>query len=140
NAAGDKEGLARVLRDAVTWTFWPSLAASIGILALGWPLLWLFGEDFTAAYPVMFILVIGLLARAAVGPIEYMLSMLGHECACAGGLGLAAAANLALNLILIPALGLIGAAVATASSTVLAAGVLYMIAKKRLGLSSIIWR
>ena len=139
NAAGDREALARMLRDAVTWTFWPSLAAASLILALGWPLLWLFGEGFTAAYPVMFILVVGLLARAAVGPIEYMLSMQGEEKVCAGALLLAASVNIALNFALIPAFGLIGAAAATATSTVLATVLLYALAERRLGLRSIIW-
>jgi len=139
NAAGDTEGLRHALRDAVIWTFWPSLAAAAAILALGWPLLWLFGEEFTAAYPVMFILVIGLLARAAVGPVDYMLSMLGQERACAATLAIAAAVNIALNFALIPAFGLTGAAVATAISTVLATILLYLLAKRRLGLRSIIW-
>lgn len=140
DASGDMEGLAKVLREAVIWTFWPSVVAGIGILIAGWPLLWLFGEEFTQAYPVMFVLVIGLLARAAVGPIDYMLSMLGQQNACAGALGLAVAANLILNFLLIPPFGLMGAAVATTISTILATFLLYWLAKRRLGLESIFWQ
>jgi len=140
DASGDMEGLAEVLREAVVWTFWPSLAAGIGILVMGWPLLWLFGEEFTAAYPVMFVLVIGLMARAAVGPIDYMLAMLGQQNACAGVLGLSVAVNLALNFMFIPPWGLMGAAVATTISTILATVLLYRLAAKRLGLKSIFWK
>ena len=38
--------------------------------AFGKPLLWLFGSDFTAGYPAMFVVAIGLLARSAIGPVE----------------------------------------------------------------------
>ncbi|VAW15949.1 hypothetical protein MNBD_ALPHA09-1982 [hydrothermal vent metagenome] len=140
DASGDMEGLAEVLREAVIWTFWPSLVAGVGILAVGWPLLWLFGEEFTAAYPVMFVLVIGLVARAAVGPIDYMLAMLGQQNACAGVLAFTVAVNLALNFMFIPAFGLMGAAVATTISTMLATYLLYRLAKRRLGLNSIFWK
>jgi len=140
DAAGDMEGLAEVLREAVVWTFWPSVVAAVGILIMGWPLLWLFGEEFTAAYPVMFVLVVGLLARAAVGPIDYMLSMLGQQKACAGVLGLSVAVNLGLNFLLIPEYGLMGAAVATTVATIMATFLLYRLAKRRLGLESIFWQ
>ena len=140
DASGDMEGLAEVLREAVIWTFWPSLVAGVGILAVGWPLLWLFGEEFTAAYPVMFVLVIGLVARAAVGPIDYMLAMLGQQNVCAVVLAFTVAVNLALNFMFIPAYGLMGAAVATTISTILATYLLYRLAKRRLGLNSIFWK
>ena len=50
------------------WTFWPSLVATAFILALGKPMLWLFGPSFVDAYPLMFILAIGLIARAGGRP------------------------------------------------------------------------
>ena len=37
------------------WTFWPSLAATVLLLALGRPLLWLFGPQFVDGYASMFI-------------------------------------------------------------------------------------
>ncbi|MFV2091901.1 MAG: lipopolysaccharide biosynthesis protein [Hyphomicrobiales bacterium] len=140
NASGDREGLEQFLRDAVSWTFWPSLAAAAAILSIGWPLLWLFGPEFTAAYPIMFVLVIGLLARAAVGPVDYMLSMLGQQNACAMVLASAAVVNLALNFLMIPTYGLMGAAVATSISTIYATIMLYNVAKRRLGLRSFFWK
>ena len=54
---GDHERLSSYLAHAIKWTFWPSLAATVGLLAFGKPLLWLFGPQFTAGYPMMFILV-----------------------------------------------------------------------------------
>lgn len=138
--AGDTEGLENVLREAVIWTFWPSVGAGALILAAGWPLLWLFGEEFTAAYPVMFVLVIGLLARAAVGPVDFMLSMLGQQNACAGVLGFTVAVNVALNFLLIPTYGLMGAATATTISTIMATILLFGLVKRRLGFTPVFWK
>ena len=86
HVAGDREGLAAFVASTVRWIFWPSLAATLLILALGKPMLWLFGPNFVAAYPVMFMLAIGLLARAAVGPAERLLTMVGQQRICALGL------------------------------------------------------
>jgi O-antigen/teichoic acid export membrane protein len=45
-------------------------------------MLWLFDPQFQQAYPVMVILAIGLLARAALGPADVVLNMLGGVGRC----------------------------------------------------------
>ena len=139
NVRGDRAALRSFVRDAVNWTFWPSLAAATVILALGWPLLRLFGPQFTDGYVVMFVLVVGLLMRAAMGPSEFLLNMLGEQALCAAVLGLAAAFHIALLFALVPAFGLIGAALATSTSLSAAALMNYMIARRRLELEISIW-
>ncbi|MDX2287663.1 MAG: oligosaccharide flippase family protein [Hyphomicrobiaceae bacterium] len=139
NARGDTSGLDAVVRDAVRWTFWPSLLAGIVILALGKPLLWLFGPQFVDGYPVMLILVFGFLAKAAIGPVETLLNMLGEQARCAGVLVFTAALNVTLNLILVPQLGIMGGAVSTAAALVVSAVLLHILARQRLGLSIAIW-
>ncbi len=134
DAAKDQRQLQLLVKQAARWTFWPSLIAAIVILALGWPLLWLFGHDFTAAWPVMFILTAGLLARAFVGPLDYVLNMLGEQNISAAILGAAAMVNLGLNIMLIPQFGLMGAASATAISFVMVSVLLSIAAHRRLGL------
>lgn len=134
NARGDKESLRLFVRDAVNWTFWPSLLGAVIILALGWPLLRLFGPQFTDGYPVMFVLVIGFLTRASMGPSEFLLNMLGEQQLCAAVLALTAAFNLALLFALVPAFGLLGAALATSSSLVAAALMNHIVARRRLEL------
>ena len=131
---GDKAMLQPLVTDAVRWTFWPSLAAAVTLLALGWPLLWLFGPAFTAGYPVMFILVLGFLFRAAMGPSEFILNMMGQQKLCAAILAVTAALNISLNFALIPHYGLIGAACATAIALVFAATMNNLVARHRLGL------
>jgi O-antigen/teichoic acid export membrane protein len=104
------------------------------ILALGQPLLWLFGKEFITGYPVMFILALGFLAHASVGPVEFVLNMLGEQNRCAFVLFAAAGLNLVLNFILIPHFGLMGAAIATAGSSAMAALLMACIAKRYLKL------
>ncbi len=140
NARGDKEGLRTFVNDAVNWTFWPSLAGALIILALGKPLLWLFGPQFESGYPVMCILVIGFLCRSAMGPAEYLLNMLGEQALCATVLGAAAVLNIALNFALVPAFGLIGAASATALSLIFSALMNSVVVWHRLDIEIAIWK
>ncbi len=134
-ARGDKDLLAAMVRQSVSWTFWPSLAAAVVLLALGKPLLWLFGPEFTAAYPVMFILAAGLVIKAMFGPAEYLLNMLGEQKLCALILFTTALVNIILNFALIPPYGLTGAATATSLSLTLAALLFFLAIKLRLKLN-----
>jgi len=125
--AGNHEKLSDYLSHAIKWTFWPSLAATVGLLALGKPLLWLFGPQFTAGYPMMFILSLGLLARAAIGPIEKLLNMIGQQHLCAGAYALAFVMNFGLCVILVPRFGGYGAAAATTTALVFETVLLFWI-------------
>ena len=138
-ARGDHESLKALVRDAVNWTFWPSLVAAVAILALGKPLLWLFSPQFTDAYPVMFVLAIGFLVRASMGPAEFILNMLGEQPLCALVLVVSAVLDVALSFALVPVFGMIGAAVATSVALVTAAIMNYVVARRRLELEISIW-
>src|SRR6185437_9540201 len=133
HVSGDKERLASFFAETIKWTFWPSLAVCALILAFGRPLLKLFGAGFESGYSVMFILAIGMLARAAVGPAERLLNMLGERRQCALIYAAAFAINLVLCALLIPRVGIEGAAVATTSAMVAESILLYLVAKRRLG-------
>ena len=133
HVAGDHEGLATFLAQTVRWTFWPSLAVGIALLALGKPILNLFGPDFDQGYPLMFVLVIGLLARASIGPVEKLLNMLGEQRICAVIYLGAFLLNLALCFVMIPALGAMGAAIATATALSAETVVLFIVTRRRLG-------
>jgi O-antigen/teichoic acid export membrane protein len=133
HVAGDRQRLASFFRETVRWTFWPSLVACAAILALGRPLLSLFGAGFESGYGVMFILAIGMLARAAVGPAERLLNMLGERKQCAAVYAIAFAINLTLCVILIPRIGIEGAAIATSTALIAESILFYWVAKRRLG-------
>lgn len=131
---GDPDKLAAFAQDTVTWTFWPSLVMAIVVLALGELMLALFGPEFVAGYPLLFLLCIGVVARAAVGPAESLLTMTGNENICAFVYALTLALNIALSIALIPAFGLWGAAIATAASMVFEAAALSFTVWRRLGI------
>ncbi len=113
-ADADREKLATFARETVSWTFWPSLAMGVAILVLGHFLLALFGTEFTEGYPLLFVLIIGVIARASVGPAESLLTMTGNQNICAAVYGGTLAVNIIGNMLLIPVWGLWGAAIATA--------------------------
>ena len=138
-ARGDQDGLKALVRDAVSWTFWPTLAGTALILALGKPLLWLFNPEFTAAYPAMLVLALGFLARASMGPAEFVLNMLGEQGLCALVLAASAVLDVALSFALVPAFGMMGAAAATAIALTAAAFMNYIVARRRLELEVSIW-
>jgi O-antigen/teichoic acid export membrane protein len=139
HVAGDHAGLSAFIAQSIKWTFWPSLAATVLLLIFGRPMLSLFGPQFTDGYHLMFILAAGLLARAAIGPIERLLNMLGEQRICALVYAGAFAVNLVLCFILIPWLGMAGAAIATASALIFESILLFVVTKNRLGFHVFIW-
>ena len=139
HAAGDRDGLAAFMRKAINLTFWPSLVATLAILALGKPILALFGAQFTAGYHLMFILAVGLLARAAVGPMERFLNVIGEQRMCALVYAGAFAVNIALCILLIPPFGAAGAAIAISTALVVETIALVMLLKRRMGLNILVW-
>jgi O-antigen/teichoic acid export membrane protein len=137
---GDRAQLAAFLSESIRWTFWPSLAATALILALGRPFLWLFGPRFLDGYSLMFILAVGPLARAAIGPVERLLNMVGEQRACALVYGGAFLFNIAACVVLIPRLGIHGAAIATSAAILVESILLFWVTKRRLGLHVFIWK
>jgi O-antigen/teichoic acid export membrane protein len=87
----------------------------------------------------MFILVIGFLFRSAMGPAEFLMNMLGEQKLCATVLFSAALLNIALNVALVPAYGMIVAASATALSLMAAASLNALVVWRRLGIRMPIW-
>lgn len=131
---GDPDKLAAFARDTVSWTFWPSVVMAIVVLALGELMLMLFGPEFVAGYPLLFLLCVGVVARSAVGPAESLLTMTGNENICAFVYALTLALNIALSIALIPLFGLWGAAIATAAAMVFEAAALSFTVWRRLGI------
>jgi O-antigen/teichoic acid export membrane protein len=139
HVAGDRKRLDEFVAHSIRLTFWPSLGLILVLLALGVPLLRMFGAGFDAGYYLMFIIAVGLLARAAVGPAERLLNMLGERRLCALVYAGSFLINLGLCVVLIPLFGLAGAAVASASTLVFESACLFVVAKYRLGFHCLIF-
>ena len=133
-SGADPHALAAFARQTVQWTFWPSLLVGGLVIMAGPFLLSLFGPAFQDGHMIMVVLFAGIMAKAMIGPGEVLLTMTGEHKVCAAIYAAALATNLALNVILIPAWGLIGAATATAAAMVIEASLLHVIVRRRLGI------
>jgi O-antigen/teichoic acid export membrane protein len=78
------------------------------------------------------------LARAAIGPIEKLLSMIGQQRLCAGAYALAFVLNFGLCVILVPRFGGYGAAASTAIALVFETVLLFWI-MRYLGFHVLAW-
>ena len=86
-ASGDRARLEAFVRDTLHWTFWPSLAmvvllcsSSAGRSSS------CSGRSFGSGYPLLYILSVGLLFRASIGPAESLLTMAGQQGICVADL------------------------------------------------------
>jgi O-antigen/teichoic acid export membrane protein len=132
--AGDREGLGRFARQTARWSFWPSLGLGLLVLLAGKFLLSLFGHSFVVGYPLLGILLIGILAKASIGPGEALLSMVGEQRRCVAIYAAALTLNIGLNMTLIPLHGLYGVAIATSGAMVFEALALHFTVRSRLGI------
>ncbi|MGW8268779.1 MAG: flippase, partial [Longimicrobiales bacterium] len=132
-----KVAIQALVTRVARWTFWPSLAlAAILVLGAG-PVLDLFGEGFARARWALAILVLGQVVNAAMGPVGHLMNLTGHGRESAVVYGTAAGVNVGLNLLLIPAMGMEGAAVATATSVILWNLWLFALVRRRVGVHSL---
>ncbi len=137
-AEDGRQRLGAYLKTAIGWIFWPSLAVAAVMLGFGGVLLDLFGAGFADAWPAMAVLLAGLLARAAVGPADFLLNTMGQQKLCALIFAGAGALNIVLNILLVPRYGLTGAALATMAAHMVVAAALYGATRRRLGLHSLV--
>lgn len=121
HVGGDREALKLYVVRACFATFVPSLAFALVLVACGGWILALFGEGFVAAWPAMAVVALGAAALAAVGPAERVLNMIGAERACAKVYVAAGLVAVALAFTLVPAWGIMGAAVGLALTMLLEA-------------------
>jgi len=116
HASGDRDGLIRLARQVSVWVFWPSLAIVAVLYLAATPVLALFGAEFTAGAPIVTVLLVGTLLRSAFGPVDALLNMAGHQNRTLVALVPCAVLDIVLCFALVPSMGPIGAAWATAIS------------------------
>jgi O-antigen/teichoic acid export membrane protein len=113
---GRMRDLEQLYRTTTSWIVRLSLPAFFALLVFPERMLQLFGPEFTAGTTVTMILALGKLVDAATGPCGLMLNMSGRVRTNMVDNVVALVLNVALNLVLIPAYGITGAAVAWAIS------------------------
>jgi O-antigen/teichoic acid export membrane protein len=116
HGAGETERL-RVTFSRMTWaTAVVGLVVGAVLIVLGPWLLGLFGPEFVVGYPALLVLVVGQIVNAATGSVGVILGMTGHAGRLFVNAGLTAVLTVVLNLLLVPRLGILGAALATSIS------------------------
>jgi O-antigen/teichoic acid export membrane protein len=138
HATGTREEMQRFVSGIIKLMFWPSLAAAAALAVVGPFALALFGPGFESGYPVLLIVLTGLVVRSATGPVEYLLNMTGHQMDTVRVWSAAATASIVLNLVLIPRFGMLGAAAATYGSIVAANLALCVCVRRRLRVTALV--
>lgn len=118
HARGDMAGLQRLLAALAKGVLVITVPLIAIIVLSGTSILSLFGQDYGSAYAALLILVGGQAVNALSGPVDFMLTMTGQQVKMLRILVASGVFNLVLNVLLIPAFGLEGAAIATASTTI----------------------
>ncbi len=141
HAAGDMHGLQEQLTALSRAAFAVTLPLAVLLYVFGGLVLSIFGSAFVAGEAALRILLIGQLANVACGAVGMVLSMTGHERIAFRGMVLTGSLNLLLDILLIPAFSIYGAAAATAATVTLTNLVLLTVVRRRTGLdASIIGR
>lgn len=110
------------------------VVAGLAIIWIGGPyLLNLFGPHFTAQHAVLIVLAIGTAIQAAGGPAAAILQLTGHERIYVPVVAVNVALRLAGFLVLIPWLGVLGAAISATVSLALATIALNVLCRRRSG-------
>jgi O-antigen/teichoic acid export membrane protein len=117
-AANDIESLHNLVRRAAFVTLGITLVVVVPMAVFGRQILAQFGNGFSVAYVPLLIVLAGQCANALTGPVGYLMTMTRFERHAPLIFGSAAALNIALNLLLAPRLGMLGSAIAQATSTI----------------------
>jgi O-antigen/teichoic acid export membrane protein len=141
-AQGDQRRLQRVVIRSARLIAALTIPVAVVMIFFGDKVLSLvFGPAFSTGYVPLVLLTTGELGNALFGSVATLLNMSGHESRTARGVAIAAGTNVVLNLLLIPSFGLVGAATATAISTILWNSILWWDVRRHVGINSLaIWR
>lgn len=117
-AAGDITALDSTARRSAALMAIAALPILLVLVFFPGPVLSLFGPEFRAGSTVLIVLAAGQFVNVVTGSVSYLLMMSGRERLLRNLMFGAALLNLILNALLIPRIGMLGAAVATTGSLV----------------------
>lgn len=110
------EELHSLLKVITRWVFVINYPIFLVLVIFARPVMGLFGEDFKIASTALIILAIGQFFNSLTGPVGQMVLMSGHSRVVFVNTSVSLLTNIGLCIALIPAYGIIGAAVANLTS------------------------
>ncbi len=122
HAQGDREGLEKLLQQVMLVASLLTIPIALVFIVFPQRVLWIFGAEFGAGAGALVILVLGQFGSVATGSVISVLMMTGNEKIARNVTTLGAVLNFGLNVVLIPAYGIYGAATGTALSTLIMNG------------------
>jgi len=112
--SGRIEELFYTAKKSAKLVFWTTSPILIFFALFGKFLLqWFYGNDFVVAYPALVIVAIGQFVNSIAGSTGMFLNMTGNQIVLRNFILISALANIAINLILIPSIGIYGASIAS---------------------------
>lgn len=141
NKSEHKE-LEGLIKPGVRKAFLVSTAISLVLIYIGEDILSFFGKDaenYNRGYTSMVILIIGQLLNVMVGSVGYILTMAKLEKMAMYSIAASIGINIILNYILLPRLGIEGAAISTAIAMIAWNGLMLIFVKRKTGLNSTIF-
>jgi O-antigen/teichoic acid export membrane protein len=136
HARGDKAAVQRLVGWAARCIFAAACPVFIVLVLFGTSILGFFGSDYQAGAAALAILATGQLVNASTGAAGLVLNVTGHERDTMLAVAVAAVTTVVGSLILVPPLGLLGSAMATALSLTLSNVILLQRLYMRTGLVS----
>jgi O-antigen/teichoic acid export membrane protein len=119
HSRGQTEMLARLFQTLTKWVLGLTLPLATAVVVFAQPLMRVFGKDFESGWPILVVGVVGQLVNCGVGSVGYLLLMSGHQNRLVKIQAVMTVVTVALNLVLIPGLGIMGAALAAATTNVI---------------------
>ncbi len=113
------------------WMIVPTLLGAVILFLLAPFLLKMFGPEFIAGQPIVAILIAGVIAQAAGGPIQEALIVSGNQKAVSLIIGAFFILNLIFSLVLVRYFGMMGVAIASACTVSARIAVMFLFARLR---------
>jgi O-antigen/teichoic acid export membrane protein len=110
--------LQRLYQTLTKWSFALTIPLALGIVIFATPLMGIFGRDFREGWPVLVIATVGQLVSCGVGSVGFLLLMSDQQNRMVRAQAITVCLALALNFLLIPRWGIVGAAVASGATNI----------------------
>lgn len=132
SAADDAAAFRQHFNRGRKWMLLPTVVGAVLLLLVAPLLLRIFGAEFVSGTTIVAILLSGVVAQAAGGPLQEALVVTGHQNSVSLIVAMSMLANLLLNVLLIMWLGIAGAAIASSICVMARVAAMWLTASRKL--------